>query len=94
MKTVITTIKPHEATELSLNVSQGIHPPFQTEYKRTLSMSSQKLENIQLSESKDELRAAQARAVMPLIGPLIDAWDAVCPSEQEEIDDISSSHAS
>lgn len=39
----------------------------------------------------DELRAAQARAVMPLIGPLIDAWEAVCPSDQAEIDDISPS---
>ena len=30
-----------------------------------------------LSAEQKRLRAAQARAVMPLIGPLLDAWEAV-----------------
>lgn len=52
-----------------------------------------------MTEAVEQLREAQARAVMPLIGPLIDAWDymetdekeqlsAVCPDLAEAIENI------
>ncbi|MDO9252556.1 MAG: hypothetical protein Q7U48_13535 [Hydrogenophaga sp.] len=33
---------------------------------------------------RDRLRAAQAEAVMPLVGPLLDAWEGCSQSVREE----------
>ena len=40
-------------------------------------------------EQRDRLRAAQAEAVMPLIGPLLDEWECrlqICREELPELD--------
>lgn len=37
---------------------------------------------------RDRLRAAQAEAVMPLIGPLLDAWECCAQACREELPEI------
>lgn len=37
---------------------------------------------------RDRLRAAQAEAVMPLIGPLLDAWEGCSQACREELPEL------
>ena len=37
---------------------------------------------------RDRLRAAQAEAVMPLIGPLLDAWECSSQACREELPEL------
>lgn len=38
--------------------------------------------------SVDRLRREQAQRVMPLIGPLLDAWDALTRDERDEVPNL------